>query len=64
MVELTTEQRATLMDKLPDFANLGVGALVFGQWLGEGPRSLTLVAVGLSIWAALGGLTLYLGRRQ
>ena len=32
MVGLTTEQRRMLMDKLPDAANLALGALVFGQF--------------------------------
>ena len=34
MVGLTGEQRTMLIDKLPDAANLALGALVFGQFLG------------------------------
>ena len=33
MVGLTTEQRRMLIDKIPDAANLALGALVFGQFL-------------------------------
>ena len=53
MVELNRAQRAVLVDKLPDAANLGVGALFFGQFLGERAYSLALMALGIGIWVVL-----------
>jgi len=37
IVGLTTGQRRMLMDKLPDAANLALGGMVFGQFLGDRP---------------------------
>lgn len=34
MVGLTKEQRGMLMDKLPDVANLALGAFALSQFLG------------------------------
>ena len=45
MLRLRSRQRAVMVEKLPDVANLGVGALVFGQFVGEQP---------FSPWLALG----------
>jgi hypothetical protein len=45
MVGLNREQRRTLADKLPDMANVAVGALVFGQFLGDRPFS-PIAAIG------------------
>ena len=39
MVRFTQEQRQMLIDKLSDAANLALGALVFGQFLGDRPFS-------------------------
>ena len=44
MLELSPEQRRVLVDKVPDVANVAVGALVFGQYLG-GRRFSLLIAV-------------------
>ena len=46
MLKLKTEQREVLVEKLPDMANLVVGALFLGQFLGErqGNRILILGA--------------------
>lgn len=62
MVGLTKEQRRTLIDKLPDAANLALGALVFGQFLQDRPFSRLIAAVGLCIWLALLGYALLLGQ--
>ena len=40
-----------LVDKLPDTANLALGALVFGQFLSPS-FSATLGAIGLAVWLA------------
>jgi hypothetical protein len=37
-------------DKLPDAANLAIGALVFGQFLGPARFSLRVALIGLVVW--------------
>ena len=66
MVGLTSEQRRMLIDKLPDAANVALGALGFSQFLGDRPVSLPLVAAGLALWLVLGGSSVMLakGMRQ
>ena len=44
-----------LVDKLPDVANLAIGALSFGQFLGDRPFSFTLALCGAAIWLTLMG---------
>lgn len=63
MVGLTSEQRQMLMDKLPDAANLALGALVFGQFLGDRPFSLLLGVTGAVGWVVLLAWAFWLGRR-
>lgn len=53
MLKLKAEQRQVLVEKLPDVANLVVGALFLGQFLGERPFSLTLALSGIAAWMAL-----------
>ena len=60
MVELNRSQRAVLVDKVPDVANVGVGALFFGQFLGERAFSPSLAAFGVVLWATLIGFTVWL----
>jgi hypothetical protein len=57
----TREQRRMLIDKLPDAANLSLGALVFGQFLGERPFSIPLAILGLVTWAAFFGGAFVIG---
>lgn len=65
MVGLTTEQRRMLIDKLPDAANLALGALVFGQLLGSQPFSIGLALLGVGTWFTLvGGAFMLGGGRQ
>ncbi len=64
MLDLTTEQRYLLIDKLPDAANVALGALVFGQFLSDAPFSLSLAAVGMALWVVPVGWSLLLGRRR
>lgn len=54
-----------LIEKLPDAANLALGALVFGQFLSERPYSVGLALIGITVWAALlsGAFLLGGGRR-
>jgi len=52
MLKLKTEQREVLVEKLPDMANLVVGALFLGQFLGERPFSFALALSGIAAWIA------------
>ena len=54
-----------VLDKLPDAANLALGALVFGPFVSGAPVSLPTAAIGLAIWAVVfGGCLLLSGRRR
>ena len=64
MIGWTSEQRRMLMDKLPDAANLALGALVFGQFLGDRPFSFGVAIGGLLGWIGLLGVAFALGRRK
>jgi hypothetical protein len=50
-----------LIDKLPDAANLALGALVFGQFVGDGPFSFPVAALGTVTWAVLLACAFVLG---
>jgi len=63
MVGLTNDQRRRLTDKLPDVANLVLGALALSQFLGDRQFSLPSAAVGITIWSALFGAAFFLERR-
>lgn len=52
------------MEKLPDAANVAVGALFFGQFLGGQPFSLANAVLGISTWVVLTGVALFLARRD
>ena len=64
MVGLTEEQRRILIDKLPDAANLALGALVFGQFLGDGPFSPAVAILGIVTWVVLFGCAFVIGGGQ
>ena len=53
MLALANRQREMLVDKLPDAANVGAGALFFGQFLGEGSFSPLRAAAGVGLWLFL-----------
>ncbi len=53
MLRWKTQQRHVLVDKVPDVANLVVGALFLGQFLSDRPFSLSLALSGLAVWTAL-----------
>ena len=53
-----------LIDKLPDAANLALGALVFGQLLSERPFSAGIAVLGLVMWLALLGAAFRLGGKR
>ena len=58
MLRLNAGQRQMLVDKVPDFANLVIGALFLGQFLGDGPFSLALAVFGVAAWTVLTGFAL------
>lgn len=57
MLRLNGRQRAVLVERVPELANIGVGALCFGQLLSERAYSWLWALVGLAFWLALIGAT-------
>ena len=53
MLELSPEQRVLLSATLRDIANVAAGAMLFGQFIGEGPFSLSLGVLGMVVWICL-----------
>ena len=49
MLRLNAAQRGVLADKFPDFANLAVAALVFGQAFSDDGFSSGLAFLGVAI---------------
>jgi len=62
MVGLSDDQRRMLLDKLPDVANVLLGALGVGQFLTEQPFSLSFAVTGIIGWLTLFTLAFRLGR--
>jgi hypothetical protein len=60
MLRLTTRRREFLAEKLGDLANLAVGALVFGQAVGQDAFSVGVAAAGIAIWSVFTGFSLAL----
>jgi hypothetical protein len=60
MLRLTKPRREILSEKLGDLANLAVGALVFGQAIGQDTFSLGVAVAGMTIWGLLMVFTLAL----
>ena len=52
MLRLKRTQREMLADKLPDTANLALGALGFGQFLAAS-FSIALLLLGMALWTLL-----------
>jgi hypothetical protein len=53
MLRWKRSQRAVLVTVLPALANLGAGALILGQALGQRPFSWMMFAVGVVQWIVL-----------
>ncbi len=64
MIGLSEEQRRTLVDKLPDTANLALGGLAFGQFLQDRPFSREVAATGLVMWLGFFAWAVFLGRKR
>jgi hypothetical protein len=63
MLLLDDGQKRLLTDKLPDAANLAVGALFFGQFLADRPFSITLAVFGTGAWLMLFIFAIVLARK-
>ncbi len=61
---LRPRQRAVLLEKMPDVANLAIGALMFGQFLGDKPFSLWTALGGFVIWIEFMALTLWIAKED
>jgi hypothetical protein len=57
MLRLKPGQRAVIVDKAPDLANLAAGVLVLGQFVGGDPPSVGLMILGAALWIAIAGIT-------
>lgn len=64
MLDLTPEQRGLLLDELPDAANVTLGALVFGPFVGGGRFSIFRIAAGAMIWFLVFGFCWFMGRKK
>jgi hypothetical protein len=53
MLRLDQRRRNALSETLRDFANLVVGALTVGQFVGEQPPSVRLILFGAFSWVLL-----------
>jgi len=64
MLRLKPRQRAVLVEKVRDVANIGVGVLVFGPFVGAEPASVGSVIAGLVLWVVLVGAILLIAGEQ
>ena len=64
MLDFTPEQRKLLFDKLPDAANIALGALVFGPLLDDGPLPVMMVTAGTATWILVLGFCFFMARRK
>jgi len=64
MLRLSAGQRRMLVDKVPDAANLALGALFFGQFLGGQSFSISLAMLGIGMWMALMAWALILASEE
>lgn len=63
MLKFSEKVRTLLAEMLFDFANIGAGALIFGQALGGVGYSAALAALGLVVWVGLVALGVILVER-
>ena len=64
MLRLNARQRTVLLEKVPDVANLAIGALLFGQFVGGQPFSPWSALTGFVIWIVLMAMTLSIARED
>ena len=64
MLRLKPRQRAVIVEKLPDLANIIAGVFVVGQFVGEEPASVWRVTMDVAIWIGLSGVALLIAREE
>ena len=64
MLRLRKRQRAILVEKIPDLANLAAAALIFGQFVSGQRFSLVIAVVGVLTWAGMIAWTLIIARDE
>jgi|GEM_PF-6087311 hypothetical protein len=64
MLGLRRAQRALLVDKLAELAELAAAAMVFGQFVGNQRYSLTVAVFGVFAWCVLLGWALIISRQE
>ena len=52
-------RRAVPSETFRELANLTAGAMVLGQFVGERPRSMSVLFSGAAMWLTLVGLALF-----
>ena len=60
MLKLADGQRAVLVQAFPAVGNLGIGAMVFGQFLRQQSFSMLLAFAGIGIWIGFVGFAIVL----
>ena len=60
MLRLGPRRRRLLAETLRELANLVVGALVLGQFVGQQAPSPWLMSTGIAVWFVLVGASLWL----
>ena len=63
-VRFSKDVRAFVAEGLRDVANLAVGGMVFGQFLGERPFSVLVASAGVAIWMVLMSYAVFLRARK
>lgn len=64
MLRWNDQQRAVLIDKLADVANVAAGGLLFGQFLSNRFFSIIAASCGVAVWVLLMSGSMYLARRK
>jgi hypothetical protein len=64
MLRLKERQRAVLVDKIADAANLAAGAMLFGQAVTGQTFSTRLALEGLGAWAVVMSWSMFLARKE
>ena len=64
MLRLRKTQRAILVEKIPDLANLAAAGLIFGQFVSGQRFSIAIAVVGVLTWAGMIVWTLIIARDE
>ena len=62
MLRLTARQRAVLADKVPNVANIILGALAIGRFVGAPGMSWRTLALGLAVWGSVLGFAVVISK--